>query len=96
MYILPRDPSTGVVGCLLVAQIADAAMARRLLAGLGWLLSGLFLVVGVAVLINPRCWRKLGEMDSPELLAISFGLAGATGQLVALRRQPLTLPFWRP
>ena len=61
----------------------------RLLGGLGWLLSGLFLCAGVVLLLKPELVDKLGDMDSPVILALSLGVLGLLACWL-LRRQPLS------
>jgi len=89
VYITPATPVLALLVAYWLPELLTRLWPARLLAGLGWLLSGLFLVVGVAVLIKPALLAKLGEMDSPELLAISLGSLGLLANWL-LRRQPLT------
>ncbi len=90
VYITPATP----VLAMLIAYWLPAWLQRRwpgrLLHGLGWLLSSIFLIVGLALLIKPELLDKIGgEMDSPWLLGLSLGVSGFLVNWI-WRRQPLT------
>nr|WP_321272555.1 glycosyltransferase family 39 protein [uncultured Tolumonas sp.] len=89
VYITPATPVLALLTAYWLPELLTRRWPARLLSGLAWLLSGLFLVVGIAVLIKPALLVKLGDMDSPWLLAISLGISGLLANWL-LRRQPLT------
>lgn len=70
-------------------ELLKRVWPSRLLGGLGWLLSGLFLCAGVVLLLKPELVDKLGDMDSPVILALSLGVLGLLACWL-LRRQPLS------
>lgn len=89
VYITPATPVLALLVAYWLPELLNRRWPARLLAGLSWLLSGLFLCAGIVLLLKPALIAKLGEMDSPVLLALSLGV---TGLLVNwfLRRQPLS------
>ena len=89
VYITPATPVLALLTAYWLPELLARRWPARLLSGLAWLLSGLFLVVGIAVLIKPALLAKLGDMESPWLLAISLGASGLLANWL-LRRQPLT------
>lgn len=89
VYITPATPAFALLVAYWLPEQLNRRWPVRLLAGLGWLLSGLFVLAGIILLLKPALLAKLGEMESPVLLGFSLGLLGL-GANWLLRRQPLT------
>ena len=90
VYITPGTPALALLAAPWLPMLLDRCWPRRLLQGLGWLLSGLFVLLAIALLMSPKLAAKAAELGSnPWLLALSIGLTGLLVNTL-LRRAPLT------
>lgn len=90
VYITPATPILAMLIAYWLPEWLQRRWPARLLHGLGWLLSAIFLIAGLALLFKPALLDKIGgEMDSPWALGISLGLLGFLVNWI-WRRQPLT------
>jgi 4-amino-4-deoxy-L-arabinose transferase-like glycosyltransferase len=89
VYITPATPLFAMLTAYWLPELLARRWPARLLQGLSWLLSGLFLVAGIVLMAKPALLAKLGDMDSPWLLAVCLGGSGLMANWL-LRRQPVT------
>ena len=90
VYITPGTPALALLAAPWLPMLLERCWPRRLLQGLGWLLSGLFVLLAIALLISPKLAAKAAELGSnPWLLALSVGITGLLVNL-GLRRAPFT------
>ncbi len=90
VYITPGTPALALLTAPWLPLLLARRWPRRLLQGFGWLLSGLFVVLAIALLVSPKLAAKAAELGSnPWLLVLSSGLSGLLVNTL-LRRAPFT------
>jgi 4-amino-4-deoxy-L-arabinose transferase-like glycosyltransferase len=90
VYITPGTPALALLAAPWLPLLLERRWPRRLLQGLGWLVSSLFLAIAVALLVSPKLAAKTAELGSnPWLLALSVGLCGLLVNTL-LRQAPLS------
>lgn len=90
VYITPGTPALALLTAPWLPLLLARPWPRRLLQGFGWLLSGLFVALAIALLVSPKLAAKAAELGSnPWLLALAIGLSGLLVNTL-LRRAPFT------
>src|SRR5574344_539630 len=90
VYITPGTPALALLTAPWLPLLLARRWPRRLLQGFGWLLSGLFVVLAIALLVSPKLAAKAAELGSnPWLLVLAIGLSGLLVNTL-LRRAPFT------
>ena len=90
VYITPGTPALALLTAPWLPLLLARRWPRRLLQGFGWLLSGLFVVLAIALLVSPKLAAKTAELGSnPWLLVLAIGLSGLLVNTL-LRRAPFT------
>ena len=93
VYITPATPALALLGGLWMPGLLKRTWPPRLLLGLGWLLSLVFLGLAGALLASPRLAALAADLGThPWLLPLSLGVVAASIALL-LRRTPLTALF---
>lgn len=90
VYITPATPALALLAALWLPGLLARRWPPRLLQGLGWLLSFIFLGLAAALLASPKLAAKAADLGPhPWLLFLSLGAAIALLSLF-LRRAPLS------
>ena len=90
VYITPGTPALALLTAPWLPLLLARRWPRRLLQGFGWLLSGLLVVLAIALLVSPKLAAKTAELGSnPWLLVLAIGLSGLLVNTL-LRRAPFT------
>lgn len=90
VYITPGTPALALLTAPWLPLLLARPWPRRLLQGFGWLLSGLFVALAIALLVSPKLAAKTAELGSnPWLLVLAIGLSGLLVNTL-LRRAPFT------
>ncbi len=90
VYITPGTPALALLMAPWLPLLLARRWPRRLLQGFGWVLSGLFVALAIALLVSPKLAAKAAELGSnPWLLVLAIGLSGLLVNTL-LRRAPFT------
>ena len=90
VYITPGTIPFVLLAAPWLPQLLERPWPRRLLQGLGWLISLLFMALAIAFFLSPKLAEKTAELaGNPWPLALSLGLLGLLLNW-GLRRAPLT------
>lgn len=93
VYITPATPALALLAALWVPDLLARRWPPRLLRGLGWLLSLIFLGLALSLMASPKLSAKAVDLGAhPWLLFLSMGASIALVCL-ALRRAPLSSVF---
>ena len=90
VYITPATPILAMLTAYWLPELMQRRWPARLLSGLGWLLSSIFIVISILLIAQPSIADKLGDgLDFGWMLSLSLGVLGLMVNWF-LRKQPLT------